>query len=747
MKRVLQRVLGGKSQSKQTSRRNSRSASLRVEGLETRTMMSLTGVAIRIPLPVVPINLAVDTFSDGDFTSPVQTKGAPNNYTSNPIGSPWLFAGQSGVSGNGSNFTAGNPDVPAGTQVAFLQKNGIMLQSFDLSQGTYSISFQAAQRQNAQSKFQAFEVWVDNTLVDLVVPATTAYTSYHSINFTVTGTGLHILEFKGVDPLAGNDTAFITNVQINGAAATADPNEPTVLAQAVTDFQRDGSLTYSDMLGLFNTVVAEVPPVITYRGGGGKGPTVYSQGGLTTPQLQWLQTIVDDAACFNMPADVSNLASKVLNGDPGNATYQYLGTGGAEITIPLGNLFAGNTANNYLGSSATQLQDLVNKWFLGENDPATSNRYALASGTLFASVTLSGSGTLLGSGSLFASGTVFSSGPSYKDIYQGGADDCWLLASLGVTVAHDPSIIQSMFTDDGTALENGVQVHVWTVRFFDNGVASYLTVNNYLPANDGYLEFANDDSQPINDSSNVLWVALAEKAYAQLCESGWNARPQSNAYSSLNFGYASTALPVITGEKESSSDPFGSESSFTSAIASGSLLTLATPVNNFPGGINPLGIVGNHDYVVLGYDASNQTFTLLNRWGWNYSGAPGILNLTWVQLKQNFYLDGNSNAPGSSALAGPSASASEASLPQTGPELSPSVGLPAPSSGATTSNLSAANEGKAATALRDAAISDLILPAQSGAASLDVDSPPVRLPRSLQRTGQFGPGARSGNAS
>ena len=50
-----------------------------------------------------------------------------------------------------------------------------------------------------------------------------------------------------------------------------------------------------------------------------------------------------------------------------------------------------------------------------------------------------------------ASGTLFSSGgPSYKDVYQGEEGDCWLLSSFAVTAAHDPSVIQSMFTSDGT---------------------------------------------------------------------------------------------------------------------------------------------------------------------------------------------------------------------------------------------------------------------------------------------------------
>jgi hypothetical protein len=174
-------------------------------------------------------------------------------------------------------------------------------------------------------------------------------------------------------------------------------------------------------------------------------------------------------------------------------------------------------------------------------------------------------------------------------------------------------------------------------------VPSYLTVNNYLPASNGAFVYAGG-FQSISNPNNVLWVDLAEKAYAQLCASGWNSRPDSNAYASLNAGTAATTLPVITGAQESSADPYANASSFISAINNGVLLTLGSYGDN-----NALGIVGDHDYGVLGYNATNQTFTLLNPWGWNNSNAPGILNLTWTQLTQNFYLDGNCNPPSSAA--------------------------------------------------------------------------------------------------
>jgi len=393
-------------------------------------------------------------------------------------------------------------------------------------------------------------------------------------------------------------------ITVRGGGVTSDwfsqnMTDPGLQDLARWDFSRDESLTYSDMLNLF--AAAE------------------SAGPVTLAEFQSLQALATTggAAAVNMSASVQSLTYKVVDGDPANA--QFLGA-------PLGNLG--------VGSSTTQLQDLVDKWLLGMDHPTIDTQYMSDWSVNYA----------LASGTLFGSG-----GPSYKDVYQGEEGDCWLLASAAETAATEPSVIQSTFTDDGTALESGVQVHIWTVRFYDNGVASYLTVDSDLPAWDGDFVYANL-LQSISNSSNVLWVPLLEKAYAQLCESGWNARPQSNAYASLNAGSASTSLPVITGAQESSSYPFGDASSFVSAISSGTLLTLGSSAGN-----SSLGIVDDHDYAVLGYNASNQTFTLLNPWGWNCDGTPGIINLSWEQVTQYFGLDGDCNPVSSVSVAAPSA--------------------------------------------------------------------------------------------
>src|SRR5207253_6530083 len=114
---------------------------------------------------------------------------------------------------------------------------------------------------------------------------------------------------------------------------------------------------------------------------------------------------------------------------PANQSYQ---------GQPLGNLQA--------GSSAGQLQTLVNKWFLGLDRPQVqaSESYRPASGSLFGD------------------------GPSMSDARQGRAGDCYLIAALAELVLDRPQAIRDMFTDNGDG--------TFTVRFFQDGAPEYVTV-------------------------------------------------------------------------------------------------------------------------------------------------------------------------------------------------------------------------------------------------------------------------------
>jgi len=159
----------------------------------------------------VAIALATDSISDGSFEAPGL---AAKTFQYAPNGSPWQFSGSAGVSSNGSAFTAANPNAPDGSQVAFLQGTGSMSQAVYLDAGSYSLSFQAAQRAgSAQAHYEEIQVLVDGAQVGLFTPASSQYGLCQTSNFTVTA-GPHTIKFVGVSPLGGDNTAFVDDVQI-----------------------------------------------------------------------------------------------------------------------------------------------------------------------------------------------------------------------------------------------------------------------------------------------------------------------------------------------------------------------------------------------------------------------------------------------------------------------------------------------------------------------------------------------------
>jgi len=180
----------------------------------------------------VTLTAATDTIGDPGFELPALGTGS-SAYAYDPSGSPWSFSGSSpsgsGVAGNGSAFTSGNPNAPQGTQVAFLQETGTISQSVDFTAGTYVLSFQAAQRGNYQASNQTFQVLVDGTVVGTFTPAGTSYAEYSTDSFTV-ASGPHTIEFAGIDPNGGDNTVFLDEVSLTAVTALAPPTNLTASA-------------------------------------------------------------------------------------------------------------------------------------------------------------------------------------------------------------------------------------------------------------------------------------------------------------------------------------------------------------------------------------------------------------------------------------------------------------------------------------------------------------------------------------
>jgi hypothetical protein len=314
---------------------------------------------------------------------------------------------------------------------------------------------------------------------------------------------------------------------------------------------------------------------------------------------------------FSIPDSVHNLTKKVVNSDLANQTY-------------LGNALGNLSAN----SSATQMENLINKWFLGLDRPITPYTYQ------------------------YASGSLFQNGASYQDIAQGEVGDCYYLASLAATAFRSPTTIQNMFADNGD--------NTYTVRFYKNGVADYVTVDRYLPTTAwGGLPYA-------KTPNSELWVALAEKAYAQINESGWINQNNTNSYKSpplaydgypgIEGGRPEESMKHITGRNTSvlGISSIADTNAIINTFTSNQLISLSSKEQGLV--VSPQ-VVYSHAYVLVDYNSSTQKFKLFNPWGMNGGSdlstgifKPGILELSSSEVVANFSNWSYTLQPGQSSV-------------------------------------------------------------------------------------------------
>jgi hypothetical protein len=244
---------------------------------------------------------------------------------------------------------------------------------------------------------------------------------------------------------------------------------------------------------------------------------------------------------------------------------------------------------------------------------------------------------------------LFANGVSYWDVKQGAVGDCWLLSALAEVALRNSSVIQSMFTYDGTAQENGQTVSVWTVRFYENGTPQYVTVDSELPAGGNYYDNITHNIPTLNSNGTFqteseLWVALAEKAYAQLDVNKWVGRDGANWYDNpavtplgqttgLNGGWIGNALEVITGQAGSVAQPLNF-TNMVNAWNAGDYIGLSS--QNFATLLDSNGVVSTHAYAVIGFNSATQQFELFNPWGINNGTTWATQWLSWNQIQQSF---------------------------------------------------------------------------------------------------------------
>jgi hypothetical protein len=448
------------------------------------------------------------TSSGQEGNTPIATGVTASTFTdSNVVGGTTYYyqvtavdaAGQSTTSSEADATLLQIPTAPSGLAVTAGPGN------ISLSWSPVNGASQYNVYRGTSSGGESFEISVSGTSFnDTSLSAFTTY--YYQVSaVNSSGEGAKSTEVSGTP---GNDW-FANNLP-----------DPGLQALARTDFNRDGSITYVDMLGLLTQADTEI----------GAG----TMSGSAVASLQAIASSTG-ATYLNMAAPLQGLTQNLVKG-------------GQYLTSP---------ALNANSTTAAQLQALINQWFLGENLPTIDTQYWGTSGYVLAN-----EGTLFGS----------SGGPLYTDIYQGEEGDCWVLASFAEIAYKQPGIIKNSFTDDGLVLENGVQVHVWTYQFYNGSTPEYMTLNNYFPSNGGVFMYA-DAYQTIANTANILWAPLMEKAYAQI---------YGGSYANLNGGLAQNILPLETGGSSGVNNPFGSESAYSAAIQSpNTLLTLASWSTNY----------------------------------------------------------------------------------------------------------------------------------------------------------------------
>lgn len=158
------------------------------------------------------------TIYDCGFETPSVGSGW-GAYRNNAGGSPWTFNASSGITGNGSAFTYGNPPAPEGSQAAFIQMQGTASQLVSgWRAGTlYTLTMSVARRAKGCGGGgcgnEDFQVKLDNQVIGTY---TATSTSYVDATFTFSTTaGAHTLSFVGINSAGGDNTAFIDNLRLS----------------------------------------------------------------------------------------------------------------------------------------------------------------------------------------------------------------------------------------------------------------------------------------------------------------------------------------------------------------------------------------------------------------------------------------------------------------------------------------------------------------------------------------------------
>jgi len=221
----------------------------------------------------------------------------------------------------------------------------------------------------------------------------------------------------------------------------------------------------------------------------------------------------------------------------------------------------------------------------------------------------------------FSDSPLFVDGPEYDDVIQGGVNDCYFLAALSSMAQSDPGIIEQMIAPmgDGT----------YAVRFHRGGQEVYLRVDAQLPAQYYWPSYAHWTPD------GEIWVALAEKAYAQF-------RTGENSYASIAYGWMDPVYAEITGQDALRTYTSGmSNDSLAEYISENLEAGHATSAGTYSSASDP--IQRNHAYTIESIEnVGGQWYvTVYNVWGsdaatWDSNNSDGLLTISMDLFQENF---------------------------------------------------------------------------------------------------------------
>ena len=131
----------------------------------------------------------------------------------------------------------------------------------------------------------------------------------------------------------------------------------------------------------------------------------------------------------------------------------------------------------------------------------------------------------------------------------------------------------------------------------------------------------------LTDSTNVLWVPLAEKAFAQINEEGWLGHNSDcadgdqgeclNSYVAIFYGHDVKTIGQVAGLKATPfNDQVFDNTDSANAWAPGELALFWTCPSPCPMTIDP-SVVPNHVCAMVDYDADTGIITLFDPYGLN----------------------------------------------------------------------------------------------------------------------------------